>query len=290
MKSVPETATRTLEAPIASNRADSDDHGASAISGPRKAAVLLASLGDEASAAILRQLSDEQVHAVTREISTLGRLSSQERNVVFNDFLTAAENPSAIAAGGVEYATSVLLAAFGPETGKRMAERLLRSVGKEGDSIDMLRHVDPQQLAKVVHREHPQTLALILCNLDTPKAARVFSELPEKLRSQVARRMAALDQVSPDVTNRLGKIVASKLRLVGDAGSESFGGARTVAELLNRVDPETSEAILNEITTDDPQLGNEIREIMFVFDDLLNLSLSISAERCDIADAKCFFI
>jgi len=243
------------------------------VPGKRKAAIFLTTLGDEASAAILRQLTEEQVHDLTREISTLGRLTHGERQAVMKEFLATAENPAAAASGGVEYATSVLLAAFGPETGKRMAERLLRSVGTDSSNIDMLRKADAQQLSKIVQREHPQTLALILCNLDTSKAARVLSELPEKLRAQVARRMAALDQVSPDVTNRLAKIIGSKLRVVGDAGGvESFGGARTVAELLNRIDPAASEEILKEITNDDPTLGHEIRQIMFVFEDLLNIT------------------
>lgn len=243
------------------------------VPGKRKAAIFLTTLGDEASAAILRQLTEEQVHDLTREISTLGRLSHGERQSVMKEFLATAENPGAAASGGVEYATSVLLAAFGPETGKRMAERLLRSVGTDSSNIDLLRKADAQQLSKIVQREHPQTLALILCNLDTSKAARVLSELPEKLRAQVARRMAALDQVSPDVTNRLAKIIGSKLRVVGDAGGvESFGGARTVAELLNRIDPAASEEILKEITNEDPTLGHEIRQIMFVFEDLLNIT------------------
>ena len=242
------------------------------IAGPRKAAIFMTTLGDEAGAAILRQLTEEQVHSLTREISTLGRISSEERHAIMNEFLATAGNPNAAATGGVEYATSVLLAAFGPETGKRMAERLMRSVGTDSSNIDLLRKADAQQLAKIVQREHPQTLALILCNLDTAKAARVLGELPEKLRAQVARRMAALDQVSPEVTNRLAKIIGTKLRVVGESSLESFGGIRTVAELLNRVDPTASEEILKEITADDPALGHEIRQIMFVFEDLLNIS------------------
>ena len=243
------------------------------VSGRRKAAIFLTSLGDEAGAAILRQLTEEQVHDITREISMLGKLSPAERHTVLTEFVAIAENPNAVtSSGGVEYATSVLLAAFGPETGKRMAERLLRSVGSDSSNIDLLRKADAQQLAKVVQREHPQTLALILCNLDTSKAARVLGELPETLRAQVARRMAALDQVSPEVTNRLAKIIGSKLRVVGESNLESFGGIRTVAELLNRVDPATSEEILKEITESDAALGHEIRQIMFVFEDLLNIS------------------
>jgi len=265
------TSTAALAPPVLSPVSTFASEPDILVPGPRKAAIFVTTLGDEA-AAILRQLTEEQVHDLTREISTLGKVTSAERNTVLNEFMATAGNPNAANTGGVEYATSVLLAAFGPETGKRMAERLMRSVGSDSSNIDNLRRADAQQLAKVVQREHPQTLALILCNLDTTKAARVLSELPEKLRAQVARRMAALDQVSPEVTNRLAKIIGSKLRVVGESSLESFGGVRTVAELLNRVDPTTSEEILKEITADDPALGHEIRQIMFVFEDLLNIN------------------
>lgn len=256
---------------------------ATPITGRRKAAILLASLGDEASAAILRHLTEEQVNDLMREIGTLGRFSGQERTSVLSEYLANAENP---AGRGVEYATSVLLAAFGPEKGRRMAERLLRSVGRDGSSTEALRSADPQELAKIVQREHPQTLALVLSNLDTSKAARVLAGLPQTRRAQVIRRMAALDQVSPDVTNRLGKIVESKLRVVGASGSESFGGPRLVAELLNRVDATAAEQILNQITDEDPEMGQAIRQIMFVFEDLLNVSQDSLRKLIGKADRK----
>ncbi|HLK48104.1 MAG TPA: flagellar motor switch protein FliG [Bryobacteraceae bacterium] len=271
----PGAASRVLAAPVSERECS--------IPGSRKAAILLMSLGDEASAAVLRQLTVEQVHDLTREISTMGRLNQEERQEVLADFLSTASS-GAGGFGGVEYATSVLLAAFGPETGKRMAERLLRSMGGDASGVDLLRKVDPQQLAKVVQREHPQTVALIVSNLDTVRGARLLAELPDKLQAQVVRRVAALDQVSPEVTSRLAKIVGSKLRLVGESASESFGGTRTVAEMLNRIDPESSEVILKEITNDDPELGQEIRQIMFVFEDLLNIpedSLRKLLGKCD---------
>jgi flagellar motor switch protein FliG len=152
--------------------------------------------------------------------------------------------------------------------------------------MDLLRKVDPQQLAKVVQREHPQTLALIVCNMDTARAARLLNELPDKLRAQVVRRVAALDQVSPEVTSRLGKIIAAKLRNVGESASESFGGVRTVAEMLNRIDQETSDGILKDITNDDPELGQEIRRIMFVFEDLLNIPEDSLRKLLGKADRK----
>src|SRR5690348_5444665 len=255
------------------------------IPGTRKAAILLTSLGDEASAAILRQLTEEQVHDLTREISTLGKPNSEERQAVLGDFLSTAGDGSN-ALGGVEYATSVLLTAFGPETGKRMAERLLRSVRGAASGVELLRKLDPQQLAKVLQREHPQTVALVVSHMETARAARLLSELPDKLRSQVVRRVAVLDQVSPELTSRLGKIIGSKLRMVGESATESFGGVRTVAEMLNRIDSESSEGILKQITDEDPELGQEIRQIMFVFEDLLNIPEESLRKLLGKADRK----
>ena len=283
--------TEVTPASVRSSAASVSLHEPSAVdpiqlSGPRKAAILLTSLGDEASAAILRQLSEDQVQDLTREISTLGKLSAAERNAVMDDFLSAAADPSAIGAGGVEYATSVLLAAFGPETGKRMAEQLMRSVGRGAADVDIFRQADPEELAKIVQREHPQTLALVLCNMGPTKAARVLNALPERVRAQVARRIAALEQVSPDVTSRLAKIVGTKLRVHGASASESVGGVRTVSELLNRVDPTMSESILKEITADDPDIANQIRQFMFVFDDFLNISQEALRKLLGKADRK----
>ena len=203
----------------------------------------------------------------------LAYVTEDERTEVLKEFIKATQNPNNFSLpGGLEYATSVLLAAFGPETGKRMAERLIKSIGNETPMVNTLRKADPQQLAKIVHREHPQTIALILCHLGTSHAATLLSALPSKLRTQVIRRMAALDQISPEVINKLAKTVCAKLRLVGEANLESCGGVRAVVEILNRVESVNSEDILTTITAEDPALAGTIRQLMFVFEDLLQVS------------------
>lgn len=243
------------------------------LSGYRKAAILLTSVGDEAGAAILRQLTEDEVHGVTREISLLGKLNDHDRNEVLQEFVTVAENPYALQPRGVGYATSVLLTAFGPNDGKRMAERLLQSIEQDSPSNDdALRRADPQQLAKIVSREHPQTIALILCHVGSANASRLLGALPEELRGQVVRRMASLDQVSPEIINRLVKLIETKLNIGGKSHMEPCGGIRAVAELLNRVEGPMTEEILQALSTDDPELGQNIRELMFVFEDLLKIS------------------
>jgi flagellar motor switch protein FliG len=242
-------------------------------SGYRKAAILLTSVGDEASAAILRQLTEDEVHGVTREISLLGKLSDHDRQEVLQEFVTVAENPYALQPRGVGYATSVLLTAFGPNDGKRMAQRLLQSIEQTNPTTDnVLQKADPQQLAKIVIREHPQTIALILCQVGTVNAAKLLGALPEELRGQVVRRMASLDQVSPEIIHRLVKLIETKLSIGGEGQLQSCGGLRAVAELLNRVEGPMTEEILQSLSTDDPELGQNIRQLMFTFEDLQNVS------------------
>jgi len=243
------------------------------VSGYRKAAILLTCVGDEASAAILRQLSEDEVHGVTREISLLGKLSETDRRDVLQEFVSVADNPLALQPRGLGYATSVLLTAFGPNDGKRMADRLLQSIEREVPTDDdALRRADPQQLAKIVSREHPQTIALILCHVGSVNASKLLGALPEDLRAQVVRRMASLDQVSPEIINRLVKLIESKLSIGGGSHLQPFGGLRAVADLLNRVEGPMSEEILTALSNDDAELGQNIRQLMFVFEDLQNVS------------------
>jgi flagellar motor switch protein FliG len=242
------------------------------VSGYRKAAILLTSVGDEASAAILRQLTEDEVHGVTREISLLGKLSDSDRHEVLQEFVSVAENPYALQPRGVGYATSVLLTAFGPNDGKRMAERLLQSIERDSPTDNALEKADPQQLAKIIIREHPQTIALILCQVGTANAAKLLGALPEELRGQVVRRMASLDQVSPEIINRLVKLIETKLSIGGEGHLKPCGGLRAVAELLNRVEGPMTEEILQALSTNDPELGQNIRQLMFTFEDLQKVS------------------
>ena len=244
----------------------------SSVPGYRKVAILLTSMGDEVSAAILRQLSEEEVHSVSREISLLGRPTDEDRQGVLKEFVSAAENPYALQRGGIGYATSVLMTAFGPNEGPRMVERLRQSIEREVPQDDALRRADPQHLAKIVKREHPQTIALILCHLGTANASRVLAALPDDLRAQVVRRMASLDQVSPEIIGRLAKLIEAKLRITGNARLEPYGGVRAVAELLNHVEGPAAEEILQAVGADDPGLGQNIRQLMFVFEDMVNVS------------------
>jgi len=240
--------------------------------GTRKAAILLTLVGDEAGSEILRQLSEEDAHEVAREVSLMGSVSDDDRRHVVDDFIRISQNIDLYRAGGLEYAKTVIYGAFGPETGKRMVERLVKSIGTSMPGIEALQKADPEHMAKVIHREHPQTIALVLCHLTTSQAARLLAALPAELRAPVIRRMASLEQISPEVIDRLAKSICAKLRIAGEARLESCGGVRAVAQVLNHVDSGASTEVLQQIATDDPGLGQNIRQLMFLFADLVNVS------------------
>lgn len=260
--------------------------GAPKPTGVRQAAILLTSIGDENCAAVLRHLTEDQVHEVTREISRLGSVSDEERNLVLESFEDTVKRGRMFGPGGIDYATSVLIAAFGPETGKRMAERVLKSLGTETASIDSLQKADPQHLAKVVQREHPQTIALVLSHVGPSHAAKLLTALPDKVKADVIRRMAVLDQISPEVVNKIAKTLGARLRLLGESSLESYGGVRAVAEVLNRVDSATSDGILGQIADQDPNLGQTIRHLMFVFEDLLHVDTQAMGVLISKVDRK----
>jgi flagellar motor switch protein FliG len=174
-----------------------------------------------------------------------------------------------VARGGIEYARKLLMRAFNPEIAKRMLERLTRAVGADAASFDAIQKADPQQLAKFIHNEHPQTIALVLSHLNTIQAAALLTSLPANLRADVAQRMASLDQISPEIIFKIAGVIGQKLKALGEFSRESYGGVRAVAEMLNRLDSASSRGILEHIEQRDTNLAETIRHLMFVFEDLL---------------------
>jgi flagellar motor switch protein FliG len=171
--------------------------------------------------------------------------------------------------GGIEYAKKILVGAFGPEAAKRILDRLMKQLGSEAASFDALQKADPQQLAKFIHSEHPQTIALILSHLNPSQAAGLLFSLPVEIRADVALRMANLEQITPEIITKIAAIIGQKLKALGELSRESYGGVRAVAEMFNRLDSGTSKEILDSIENTDTNLAETIRHLMFVFEDLL---------------------
>jgi flagellar motor switch protein FliG len=237
--------------------------------GLQKAAMLLVSLGEECSAEILKHLSEDEVDAITRAITRLPNINSQQAESVLNEFHQMTVAQDFVMKGGMDYARKMLSKAFGPEVAKRLGDRLVKAVGTDGAAIDVLQRADPQQLAKFIHNEHPQTVALVLSHVNPAQAASLLASLPQKLRSDVAVRMATLDRISPEIVHKIAIVLGQKMQALGQLNRESYGGIRAVADMFNRLDSAASKAILTDIEARDPALFENIRELMFVFEDLL---------------------
>ncbi len=237
--------------------------------GLRKAAMLLIVLGEQASAELLPQLGEDEVQKVSREVAKITAISAEQAEMVLNEFNHISTAGDYVARGGIDYARKLLMRAFSPEQAKKLLERLTKALGAEAASFDAIQKADPQQLAKFIHNEHPQTIALVLSHLNSSQAAALLSSLPVGLRADVSLRMANLDRISPDIILKIASVIGQKLKALGEFSRESYGGVRAVAEVLNRLDSASSREILDHIEQQDTNVAQTIRHLMFVFEDLL---------------------
>jgi flagellar motor switch protein FliG len=258
----------------------------SATPGLRKAAVLMIILGDQISGEILRQLDEEEVQSIGREVARITSISNDQAESVLEEFYQMSMAREYVLKGGIDYAKKMLMNAFGPEHAKKLVDRLVKTLGSELASFDTLQKADPQQLAKFIHNEHPQTIALILSHLNASQAAGLLISLPAELRADVALRMAHLDQISPEIISKIASIIGHKLKALGEMSRESYGGVRAVSEMFNRLDSGTSKEILESIEQNDPKLVETIRHLMFVFEDLLLLTPDAIKEMLSKVDRK----
>jgi flagellar motor switch protein FliG len=265
----PETAPATLQMP-----------------GIRRAAILLIVLGEESSADMVKGLSEDEVQRVSREIARIKLISSEQAEAVLEDFDQIVTGREFLVKGGLDYAKKMLQGAFGSDAGKKIYERLVRLMGQDIASFDVLHKADPQQLAKFIHSEHPQTIALILSHLSPSQAAALVTSLPPGMRSDVALRMANLDQISPEIIAKIANVIGQKISALGEFSRESYGGVRAVSEMFNRLDPGTSQEILERIQIHDANLVEAIRQLMFVFEDLQSISETGIKELINRVDRK----
>jgi len=259
---------------------------ASELSGIQKAATLLLLLGHEVSAVILRELSEMEVHQVAREIARLESLSSEQAEGALEEFYQLTLARAVVVRGGMDHAKKMLTSAFGPDAGKKLGDRLVMMMGGEYVHLDILQKADPQQLARFIHNEHPQTIALVLSHLNAASAAGLLGSLPAGLRPEVALRMANLDQITPEIVNKIAKVIGEKLQAIGQFNRESYGGVRAVSEIFNQLDAGASKEILDVIQTQNPNLVEAIRQLMFVFEDLMTIDANQLKEVLARVDRK----
>ncbi len=254
--------------------------------GAQKAAVLLVTLGEQLAAELVKQLEEDEIAVIGKEVARISSITAEESENILDEFYQMSMAQDYVLKGGLEYAKRMLISAFGPEAAKRLLDRLVKMLGHEAASFDALQKADPQQLAKFIHSEHPQTIALILSHLSSSQAAGLLFSLPVDLRSDVALRMANLDQISPEIISKIAAIIGQKLKALGEMSRESYGGVRAVAEMFNRLDSLTSKEILDSIESNDSGLADTIRHLMFVFEDLLLIDPSGIKEILGRIDRK----
>jgi flagellar motor switch protein FliG len=255
------------------------------IPGPRKAAMLLISLGDQASAKVLSHMSEDEVQRVTKEVARVKSVSSVELESVLEEFHNLMLATDYVVSGGLDYARKMLVAAFGQDGALRLLDKLPKDLGKSA-SFRALQKVDSKQLARFLQSEHPQTIALILSHLDSSKSAALLMSLPDEMQSDVSLRMAAIDQIAPEIIAKIAGVIEEKLRGLGDFSRESHGGVRAVAEMFNRLDSGMSEQLLGNIEQRDPNTAGTIRHLMFVFEDFLSVDQNGIKEVLSRVDRK----
>ncbi len=255
------------------------------LTGMQKAAVLMVTLGDETAANIFKYLEEDEIQTISREIAITKHVQPEVAEEVMEEFHTMTQARSYISQGGIEYAKKLLIKSVGPEVARKIIDRLVKAL-ESSAGFTSLERANPQQLSKFIQNEHPQTIALILAHLNASQAAELISSLPEALRSDVAMRMASLQEISPEVVRRISLILEQKLEALGSFATEAYGGVRAVAELFNRMDRNTGRAVLEKIETENPHLAASIRDLMFVFDDILLIDDNGITEILKRADKK----
>jgi len=259
------------------------------IPGLRKAAIVLLLLGEELSSEIFKRLSEEEIEELSKEMAAIGPVATGLGEKVLDEFHQISIAADHVTRGDIDYARRVLNRTLGPDAARRIMDRVLRSFQSTA-GFTSLERADPQQLSKFILGEHPQTIALILAHLNPGSAAQLVTVLPDALRVDVLSRMASLEDISPDVIARISSVIESRLRSLGAVAREQHGGVRAVAELFNRLERNVSGPVLEAIEAKRPELAVSIRNLMFVFDDLLHVDDNGMREIVQRADKKALTI
>ena len=245
--------------------AKSEDH----ISGTQKAAILLIALGPEKSATIFKHLKEEEIEELTLEIANTRSVTPQVKEEIINEFYEVCLAQQYIAEGGINYAKELLEKALGAEKAMDVIGRLTASL--QVKPFEFVRKTDPSQLLNFIQDEHPQTIALILSYLSPAQSAMVLSSLSPDRQADVVKRIAMMDRTSPDVIKEVERILESKLSNLVNQDYSIVGGVDAVVDILNTVDRGTEKHIMETLEIEEPEMADEIRKKMFVFEDILLL-------------------
>lgn len=237
------------------------------ISGLKKAAIVLVALGTNASSKIFQKLNDEEVEKITTEIARLEGVPNEVREGVLEEFHHLTMAQQFISQGGIDYAKEVLESALGPQKAKEILDKVQSAIRTTG--FNLLEHVDQQQLINFIQKEHPQTIALLLAQMNSQNAANILSSLPAEMQIEVATRIATMESISPDVLDQVEHVLSEQVKQMFGGNVSEMGGVKSIAEILNMVDRGAEKNILGNLERENPELAAEIKNLMFVFEDIL---------------------
>ena len=242
-----------------------------ALGGVRKAAVLLVLLGEDSASQIYRHLPEVDLERLTQGIADLDYIDPATALAVLEEYHRMALTQDYVAQGGTDYAQKLLIKAFGEDGAQQLLRQVSQAAEMSAGKLDSLQKADPQQLAKFLEEEHPQTIALTLAHLDAKQASELLMRLPETLRAEALKRMAQIRQFSPEIAQKVSIALHKRLEALGEQHRRAYAGFQGVADLLNRMDPVPAKGILEAIEKEDPKVALGIRNLMFTFQDLLGV-------------------
>lgn len=244
-------------------------YGQNELTPKQKAAILLISLGPEVSSQVFRHLREDEIEKLTLEIASQRKVTQEQKEKVLDEFHSLLVAKEYISAGGLDYAREVLEKALGPEKAVSIINRLTSSL--QIRPFDFARKTDPSQLLNFIQNEHPQTIALIMAYLTPEQSAAIISNLPADRQVEVSKRIALMDRTSPDVLKDVERVLERKLSSLATQDFTTAGGVDAIVEMLNRVDRTTERTIIENLEVQNPELGEEIKRKMFVFEDIVML-------------------
>ena len=239
------------------------------LSGIEKAAILLISLGPEKSVNVFKHLKEDEIEQLTLEIANTRSVSASKKEEVLDEFYEVCLAQQYIAEGGISYAKQLLEEALGSEKAKDVIGKLTAPL--QVRPFEFVKKTDPTQLLNFIQDEHPQTIALILSYLSSSQASVIIAALPPEKQADVAKRIAQMDRTSPDIIKEVEKVLERKLASLVNQDYTIVGGVDAIVEILNTVDRGTEKHIIETLEIEEPELADEIRRKMFVFEDILSL-------------------
>ncbi|WP_410744463.1 flagellar motor switch protein FliG [Clostridium neonatale] len=249
----------------------------SKLSGVQKAAILFITLGPDASSGILKKLPEADIQKITYEIANITSVTPEQREEILNEFLQINKARDYIIEGGMDYAKQLLSKALGSQRASEILDKVSEATAQYRP-FSIARKEDAHQLFNVIVSEQPQTIALILCYLQPDKAAQVMAELPEETQSEVAYRIATMNNTSPMVIKEIESVLEGKLSSVVRTEMTTIGGVETLVGILNQVDRTTEKNITEGLEREDAELADKVKSSMFVFEDIISLD-DVSIQR-----------